>query len=113
MFICVHRKSQLKAKSKLRELTKRNRGRNVRRVMKEIKLYMTGWLNYDAIASVKQRMKAWDEWLRHRICAYIWKRWKKLKTKLRNLVKLGVPEYFARTAANSRRGTDSRRKPDP
>lgn len=104
LFIRVHQKSLLKAKNRLRELTKRNRGRNVRQVMKAVKRYMTGWLNYYAIASMKQRMQEWDEWLRHRIRAYIWKQWKKPKTKLRNLMKLGVPKYFARMAANSRRG---------
>lgn len=72
--------------------------------MKEIKLYMTGWLNYYAITSMSQRMAQWDEWMRHRIRAYIRKQWKKPKTKLKNLIKLGVPEYFARMAANSRRG---------
>ena len=65
---------------------------------------MTGWLNYFGIALLKQRLKEWDEWLRHRIRVYIWKQWKKPKTKLKNLMKLGVPEYFARMAANSRRG---------
>ena len=49
-------------------------------------------------------MKEWDEWLRRRIRMYIWKQWKKTKTKLRNLMHLGVPEYFARMAAGSRRG---------
>ena len=104
MMIRIHPKSLLKAKNKLRELTKRNRGVNVRKVMAEIKRYMTGWLNYYAIASMKTRMKEWDEWLRRRIRMYIWKQWKKTKTKLRNLMHLGVPEYFARMAAGSRRG---------
>ena len=64
----------------------------------------TAWLNHYAIASMKQRMAQWDEWLRHRIRAYIWKQWKKPKTKLRNLMKLKIPEYFARMAAYSRHG---------
>lgn len=102
--IRVHPKALLKAKNKLRTITKRNRGCNVRKVMKEIKLYMTGWLNYYAIASMKKRMQEWDQWLRHRIRVYIWKQWKKPRTKLRNLMRLGVPERYARMAANSRRG---------
>ena len=104
LFIRVHPKALLKAKNKLRQITKRNRGRNVREVMKELKLYMTGWLNYFAIASMKKRMGEWDEWLRHRIRAYIWKQWKKPKTRLRNLMRLDVPEKYARMAANCRRG---------
>ena len=104
LFIRVHPKALQKAKSRLRELTKRNQSKNVRQIMKEVKQYMTGWLNYYAIASMKRKMREWDEWLRHRIRAYIWKQWKKTGTKLRNLMKLGVPEYFARMAAYSRRG---------
>lgn len=104
LFIRVHPKALLKAKNRLRAITKRNRGVNVRKVMQEIKVYMTGWLNYYGIASLKTKMREWDEWLRHRIRAYIWKQWKKPKTKLKNLMKLGVPEYYAYMAANSRRG---------
>lgn len=104
LFIRAHPKALLKAKDRLRAITKRNRGVNVRKVMQEIKVYMTGWLNYYGIASLKTKMREWDEWLRHRIRAYIWKQWKKPKTKLKNLMKLGVPEYYAHMAANSRRG---------
>ena len=104
LFIRVHPKALLKAKNRLRATTKRNRGVNVRKVMQEIKVYMTGWLNYYGIASLKTKMQEWDEWLRHRIRAYIWKQWKKPKTKLRNLMKLKVPGNFARMAAYSRRG---------
>ncbi|MFR2084206.1 MAG: reverse transcriptase domain-containing protein [Christensenellales bacterium] len=104
LFIRAHPKALLKAKNRLRAITKRNRGVNVRKVMQEIKVYMTGWLNYYGIASLKTKMREWDEWLRHRIRAYIWKQWKKPKTKLKNLMKLGVPEYYAHMAANSHRG---------
>ena len=89
--------------NKLRELTRRNQGKNVRQVMKKVKQYMTGWLNYYGIASMKTRMEEWNGWLRRRFRQYIWKQWKKPRTKFRNLVKLGIPEYFARMAANSRK----------
>ena len=104
LFIRVHQKSLLKAKDKLREMTKRNRGRNVRQVMWEVKRYMQGWLNYYAIASMKSTMAEWNSWLRRRFRMYIWKQWKKPKTKLRNLLKLGIPNYYARMTAMSRRG---------
>ena len=104
LFIRAHPKALLRAKNRLRAITKRNRGVNVRKVMQEIKVYMTGWLNYYGIAFLKTKMREWDEWLRHRIRAYIWKQWKKPKTKLKNLMKLGVLEYYAHMAANSHRG---------
>ena len=42
-------------------------------------------------------------WLYHRIRMCIWKQWKKPRTKYKNLVKLGIPEHYAATIANSRR----------
>ena len=104
LFIRTHQKSLLKAKNKLRELTKRNRGRNVRQVRAEVKRYMLGWLNYYAIASMKKTMTEWNGWLRKRYRMYIWKQWKKPKTRFRNLLKLGIPKKYAWMAANSRRG---------
>ncbi|WP_334300626.1 hypothetical protein [Anaerostipes faecis] len=53
---------------------------------------------------MKKRIEELNQRLYHRICMCIWKQWKKPKTKRRNLIKLGIPEYFARQAANSRRG---------
>lgn len=45
-------------------------------------------------------------WLYHRIriCICIWKQWKLPKTKKKNLMMLGVHEYYGSMAANSRRG---------
>ena len=45
-----------------------------------------------------------DKHLRTRIRVIIWKQWKKSKTKVRNLIKMGVPEDLAWQAGNSRRG---------
>ena len=104
LFVRVHKKSLAKAKDKLRDLTKRNQGRNVREVMAKAKLFLSGWLNYYGIAEMKNTMKEWDGWLRRRFRMYIWKQWKKPRTKCRNLLKLGMPEKYAKMAAMSRRG---------
>ena len=93
-----------KAKDKLRAITKRNRGRNDRQIMAEVKGFMRGWLNYYAIADMKTMMQEWDGWLRRRMRMYIWKQWKKPRTRYNNLVKLGIPEYYAGMTAMSRRG---------
>ena len=80
-----------KAKKTLKLLTKRNRGRNVRRVMQEVKVFICGWIGYFRVADMKRTLMSWDEWMwrRFRIC--IWKQWKKPRTKADNLRKLGYP----------------------
>ena len=43
-------------------------------------------------------------WLYHRIRMCIWKQWKKPRTKVRNLINMGVPKDLAMQAGNTRRG---------
>ena len=104
IYIRAHAKSLKKAKQKLKELTSRSQGRNVRVVMRNVKVYIRGWLGYFGIASMKTTMQEWDGWLRRRIRMYIWKQWKKPKARVGNLMKLGMPKWKAYRNGNSRKG---------
>ena len=103
-FIRAHAKSLKKAKQKLKELTSRSQGRNVRKVMYNVKVFIRGWLGYFGIASMRNTMKSWDEWLRRRFRMYIWKQWKLPRTRVKNLIKLGMPVWMAHRNGNTRRG---------
>ena len=104
IFIRAHAESLKKAKRKLKELTSRSQGRNVRAVMHKVKVYMQGWLGYFGIASIKTTLADWNGWLRRRIRMYIWKQWKKPRTRVTNLTKLGIPEKYAHMWGNTRLG---------
>ena len=56
IYIRVHRKSLAKAKETLKLLTKRNRGRNVRRVMQDVKVFIRGWIAYFRVADMKRTL---------------------------------------------------------
>ena len=68
------------------------------------KVYARGWLNYYGIASMKNNIDDINGWLYHRIRMCIWKQWKLPRTKKRNLIKMGIHEYYANMAANCRKG---------
>ena len=104
IYVRVHPKSWEKFKSTLRELSSRRRCQRIRPSLERIKVYARGWLNYYGIASMKNNLDDLNGWLYHRIRMCIWKQWKLPRTKERNLIKLGIPEYFAHMAANSRKG---------
>ena len=104
IYIRVHRNSLQKAKQKLRELTNRSQGRNVRMVMAKVKEFIRGWIGYFYIADMKRILQSWDKWRRRRIRMYIWKQWKKPKTRVQNLKKLGIPEWQAYQWGNTRLG---------
>ena len=103
IYIRVHGKSWKKMKSKLKELSSRRSCQSIRPGLEMIKIFMRGWLNYYGIADMKNKIDELNSWLYHRIRMCIWKQWKLPKTKKRNLMKLGIPEYFAHQAANSRK----------
>ena len=103
-YIRVHVKSMKKAKDKLRKLTSRSQGRKLDVVLCNIKVYMRGWLGYYAIADMKHTMEDWNGWLRRRIRMYIWKQWKKPKTRVQNLKKLGMEDWKAYQNGNTRKG---------
>lgn len=102
--IRAHKKSLKKAKEKLKEKTKRSQPKPVRAVMQDIKIYIRGWIGYYYIASMRNILKSWNEWLRRRIRMYIWKQWKKPKTRIQALRKLGVADLQAYEWGNTRLG---------
>ena len=65
------------------------------------KRYVMGWVQYFKLAGMKTLLRSIDEWMRHRIRALIWKQWKKIRTKYRNLRKLGIDHKGAYKTANS------------
>ena len=104
IYVRVHPKSWKKFKSKLRELSSRRSVQSIKPSFEEIKVYARGWLNYYGIASMKNPIEEVNKWLYHRIRMCIWKQWKKPRTKVKNLMKMGIPKDLAWQAGNSRRG---------
>lgn len=104
IYVRVHSKSWKKMKTRLKEFSSRRSVQSIRPSLKKIKVYMRGWLNYYGIADMKNNIEELNAWLCHRVRMCIWKQWKLPRTKQRNLMKLGIPEYYAHMAANSRKG---------
>lgn len=100
----VHPKTVEKMKKKMRELTDRNNAwSNEYRILK-LRQFIRGWVNYFKLADMKSLLQATDEWLRHRIRAIYWKQWKRVRTRIRKLRSLNLPEWVVLEIANCRKG---------
>ena len=102
--IRIHEKSVVRFKKRVIEITKRNRGVSIEHMLLTLKRYLRGWINYYGIADLKAKSKEWDGWIRRRLRMYIWKQWKRVRTRFRNLKRLGVQEEQAWMWANTRKG---------
>lgn len=100
----IHPKSVSKMKAKIKELTSRSNGWGNDRRKKTLRQYITGWVNYFKLADMQNLLLKTDEWYRRRVRMVIWKQWKRIRTKLANLIKLGVKKAKAWEWANTRKG---------
>lgn len=102
--IRIHEKSIKRFKEKIKFYTNRNKGISMEYRLLKLNQIMRGWINYYGIANARGKLMELDSWIRRRLRACIWKQWKKISTKHRNLVKLGINKYKAWEYANTRKG---------
>lgn len=102
--IRVHPKALRKLKDKVKDRTRRSDGKGEVERIQKLNNMLRGWVNYYRIADMKQILQDVDGWMRRRIRMWYWKQWKKVKTRLKNLMKLGVPRAKAWEYANTRKG---------
>ena len=100
----LSKSSEQRLKSKIRQLTQRNRGRSFKQVKSELRSSLRGWLNYFYKAGMKSRLEQMDGWIRRRLRCYRLKQCKRAKGMMRFLHKLGIPKSRAWTTATSRKG---------
>jgi RNA-directed DNA polymerase len=108
----THYKPKLKAslatvkrfKAKLREIFRRGRGRNLRRVIAELNEATVGWVNYFRLAQVKGIFEEMDQWIRRKLRCILWRQWKRPWTRARKMMSFGLERERAYISAFNGRG---------
>jgi len=70
----------------------------------ELNLVTRGWLNYFKFASMWNKLRDLDGWLRSRLRYFIWKKWKKPDRRKRAFLQMGVNQENAYSWSRSRKG---------
>lgn len=91
VLIRVAARSLERFREKLRRLTKRTRSGKLEEMVEQINGYTMGWIGYFWQANTPSVYEGLDQWIRRRLRQMIWKRWKRGRTRYRELVRLGVP----------------------
>ena len=91
-------------KTRVRQITRRSRGRSLEQVASDLRSYLLGWKSYFRLVETPKILRRLDKWIRHRLRAIQLKHWKRAKTMYRELRKRGLSRAGAReVAGNSRR----------
>jgi RNA-directed DNA polymerase len=93
-----------RAKDRIREITRRNRGVSLGRMISELNSFLTGWVTYFRYASAKAHLQRLDEWVRRKLRCVRLKQRKRGRSVTAFLINLGVPRMRARSLGGSGRG---------
>ena len=89
---------------RIRELTGRSWGVSMSYRLDKLAQYVRGWMGYFGISEYYRPIPELDEWLRRRVRMCYWKQWRKTRTKVHNLLALGVSKRAAILTAISGKG---------
>jgi hypothetical protein len=102
--LCVHAKSMARLKDNIRETLSRSSGRSYEWRMGRLREIVNGWVGYFRLADMRNRLRDLDKWLRRKIRCLYWKNWKRIRTRYRELRRLGMGHDDAFSWACSRKG---------
>ena len=94
-----HAKSVTKFKARMKKLTSRSWGVSNEYKIAKLNELIRGWINYYRIGSMKKLCIKLDHNIRFRLRMCIWKQWKTLQNREKNLVNLGIDRGTARRVA--------------
>lgn len=89
---------------RVRELTGRSWGVAMAYRLDKLAKYLRGWMNYFGISDYYRPVPELDHWLRRRVRMCYWKRWRRTRTRVRELLALGTGKRQAILTALSRKG---------
>lgn len=100
----ISSKSVQRAKEKIRQITRRNRGVSFAQVIVELNWFLVGWLTYYRFAAMRGELGRLDEWIRRKLRCYRLKQRKRGRSVSALLRKLGVSASSAGRVGSSGKG---------
>jgi RNA-directed DNA polymerase len=97
-------KSLERAKERIREITRRNRGIGLDRMISELNSFLSGWVTYFRHAACRTHLKDLDGWIRRKLRCVRLKQCKRTKPLVNFLLRQGVPRLTAWVTALSGKG---------
>jgi RNA-directed DNA polymerase len=93
-----------RCKERVREITRRGRSEELGERIRILSQYLEGWVSYFALAETGSVVEDLNKWVRHRLRACVWRQWRRVRTRYRELRALGLSENIVGYMANTRKG---------
>ncbi|HEU0197161.1 MAG TPA: group II intron reverse transcriptase/maturase [Nevskiaceae bacterium] len=97
-------KSRQRLVVKVREVLQGARGRNLYCVIEALNPVLRGWAVYYRLSPGHRPLETLDGWVRRKLRCILWRQWKRVYARARNLMKAGLPKERAWRSATNGRG---------
>ena len=102
--LMIAKNSLVTFRMKVRKITKRNRGRELAVIIKQLNMLLIGWMGYFKLTAFPSQLKQLDGWIRRRLRCYRLKQKKRSWAIAKFLIVLGVNRHNAWNTAKSSKG---------
>jgi RNA-directed DNA polymerase len=107
-----HRKPKLKIAQpsrerlaeKIRKTLRAARGQSLKHVIEQLNPVLRGWTAYFRLSEQKGVLEDLDGWLRHKLRTLLWRQWKRVYTRAKNLMRAGLQYERAWPSATNNHG---------
>jgi RNA-directed DNA polymerase len=84
--------AQERLKARVKEITRGHRNQPIEDRIRQLVTYTRGWMNYFRMIETESLLDHLDGWIRTRLRMCMFKQWRKPKTRLRHMRRLGLEE---------------------
>ena len=96
--------SRKRLAEKVRKTMREARGQSLQRAIERLNPILRGWIAYFRLTEVKGVLEDLDGWIRHKLRSVLWRQWKRVYARAKNLMRAGIDEVRAWRSATNGRG---------
>jgi len=89
---------------KIRKTLREARGGSLKRAIERLNPVLRGWVAYFRLTEVKGVLEELDGWIRRKLRTLLWRQWKRVYTRAKNLIKAGIDRQRAWQSATNGHG---------
>jgi len=96
--------SRKRLAEKLRKTMREARGKSLKQTIEQLNPVLRGWIAYFRLTEVKGVLEELDGWIRRKLRTVLWRQWKRVYARVKNLMRAGIDDKRAWRSATNGRG---------
>jgi group II intron reverse transcriptase/maturase len=96
--------SRKRLAEKIRTTLRKARGQSLQQAIERLNPVLRGWIAYFRLTEVKGVLEDLDGWIRRKLRSVLWRQWRRVHARAKNLMRAGIDEVRAWRSATNQRG---------